>query len=338
MNHIIEKTIEAWQKTRKIKRSPSNWISRNCPACEHRGHSPDTRGRGGLILSGDNVNIHCFNCNLKTGYTIGKPISKNFELLLGWLGFDEREISQFKFEALKFHRLEENSYVFPKRNIKEIENFPNSFLLSDVQGKYLDHVEFLKTRGFKPEDYPFLVSNDLVYRKRIIFPFILNDIMVGYSARSIHPSEKNKYIMRMTTDFVFGLEWVKNNHKIVFVTEGLFDALSIQGLAVMHNEISDNQIKIINDLKKDIIVIPHLDKSGLRTSKNQKSNYLIDVALKQNWGVAFPDWNAKDVNEAYVQYGSLFCVQHLLKSTIRDKVKIQLLQQKLYYNVNKRRY
>ena len=324
---IIEFTLDKWRIGRRIKKSPSGFESGNAVCCIHRNQSLDKRGRGGMIVSGNTLSYSCFNCSYKCSYTIGRPLYPKFINLLRWMDVDEKIINQLKLEAL---RESSQTTSFPThsnqpKNIKAIELPKNCTILEDDKTNQA-HVDFLKTRGFTPEDFSFLVSSDLVYRSRIILPFIMHDTIIGYSARSIISSEKIRYIMKTTTNFIFGMEWVKPEHNIVFVMEGLFDAMSIGGLAVMHNEISDAQIEMLCDLQKKIIIVPDLDKTGLLPTKNG----LIQIALDNGWGVSFPEWEKiKDVNDAYVKYGPLFTMKHLIDMTTTDPLTIRLKQKLL---------
>jgi 5S rRNA maturation endonuclease (ribonuclease M5) len=133
--------------------------------------------------------------------------------------------------------------------------------------------------------------------------------------------------MKMTIPFVFGLEFVKPEYEWVILSEGLFDALSVKGLAIMHNEINEDQVNLINDLQKRIIVVPDLDKSGLSNSNNS----LINTALDNNWDVAIPEWDCKDNNEAYVKYGPLFVIKHILDKASNNHISIKL-KQKMFLN------
>ena len=322
MNLISQTIFDYWHRV-KVKTAPSGWVSRNAPCCEYRGQSPDKRGRGGLKLDieTEGITLHCFNCGHVCSYTPGKPLYPKMLNMLSWLGANETTINQLKLESLRISKESGFKPVAPiRRDIKAVE-LPRCNLLENEMETHKKHIEFLKTRGFTVDDFPFLISPELTYRTRIILPFILQNTIVGYSARSIVPAEKTRYIMKVTTDFVFGLGWVKPEHEWVIVTEGLFDALSIQCLSVMHNEISDAQVEMICDLQKNVIVVPQLDFAGLEN----RSNTLINTALDNGWGVSYPQWNAKDINEAYVKYGPLFCVKHLLNqntnnsSTIRTK-------------------
>jgi hypothetical protein len=324
VNPIFQTLYDFWCKT-KTKKSPSGWLDRNCPFCEHRGHSPDRRGRAGLKFDDQTISLNCFNCNFTASFTIGRQIYPKMIKAMKWLGIDEKLIAQLKFEALKLSREfsnQEPKINIVRRNIKEVELPSACSLLQNEISSHPKHIDFLKSRGFDVDDFPFLVSSDLIYKSRVILPFIMHDTMIGYSARSIIPQEKYRYIMKMTTDFVFGMEWVKPEHTWVFVTEGILDALSVKCLAVMHNEISDAQTEMLCDLQKNVIVVPDMDKAGLTTN----SNGLINTALDCGWSVAFPEWKQKDINAAYVNYGPLFCIKHLLDVAISNPIRIRLKQ------------
>jgi hypothetical protein len=332
MNLIFDTTLAKWKSGRRTKLAPSGWESGNAVCCEHRGQTPDKRGRGGIIISSNTLSYSCFNCGFRASYQAGKPLYPKFLKLLAWLNVDENTINQLKLESL---RISKESGFEPvhhvRRNIKPID-MPECVLLENNMTSHLAHIDFLKSRGFAPDDFSFLVSSDIVYRSRVMIPFILHDTIIGYSARSIVPTEKLRYIMKMTTDFVFGMEWIQPEHEWVFVTEGLFDALSVKCLGVMHNEISDVQEEMICDLPQHKIVVPDLDKAGLAKSGNS----LIDTAIDCGWSVSFPEWDVKDINAAYVKYGQLFVVKHLLE-TKTDNVTTIRLKQKLLMNKLKTR-
>jgi len=326
MNLVSQTIYDYWCRSR-TKMSPSGWLTRNAPCCIHRGTTQDKRGRGGLKLDNNTeaITIKCFNCNFVCSFTPGKPLYTKMLSMMKWLLIDDNNINQLKLESLRILSSTGNEIItHTRREIKPIE-LPECYLLQNELSKYSKHVDFLKSRGFNCDDFPFLVSPDLTYRSRVILPFILQDTIIGYSARSIVPTEKLRYIMRMTTEFVFGLEWVLPDHEWVFVTEGLFDALSVKCLAIMHNEVGDAQAEIINDLQKKIIIVPDLDVSGLA----KRDNSLIDTAIDNGWSVSFPLWKEKDINAAYVNYGPLFVVKHLLDQSTNNTTTIRLKQKLL---------
>ena len=98
--------------------------------------------------------------------------------------------------------------------------------------------------------------------------------------------------------------------------------MSINALAVLHNTISEKQVKVIKQLQRDIVVVPDRDKSGLE---------LIDRAIKLGWPVSIPNWedDIKDVNDAVKRYGRLGTLITIIQAKETSKIKIELAKRKL---------
>jgi DNA primase len=116
---------------------------------------------------------------------------------------------------------------------------------------------------------------------------------------------------------VFGVDLQHADWQHVIVTEGIFDALSIGGVAVMHNTISDAQVRLIRSLDKQITVVPDQDQAGVE---------LIDRALELGWAVSVPEWPAgcKDVNDAVIKLGKLGALLTIMQSRETSRIKIEL--------------
>jgi DNA primase len=116
---------------------------------------------------------------------------------------------------------------------------------------------------------------------------------------------------------VFGTDLQHNNWTNVIVTEGIFDALSIGGVAVMHNTISDAQARLIRNLGRDITVVPDQDLAGME---------LVDRAMELGWAVSIPEWpeGCKDVNDAVIAMGRVGALLTIMQSRETSKIKIEL--------------
>jgi DNA primase len=90
-----------------------------------------------------------------------------------------------------------------------------------------------------------------------------------------------KYIHDMQHGYVFGVDLQHTSWQYVIVTEGVFDALSIGGVAVLHAEVNDAQVKMIRNLNRQVIVVPDQDTTGMK---------LVDRAIELGWSVSMPDW------------------------------------------------
>jgi DNA primase len=111
-----------------------------------------------------------------------------------------------------------------------------------------------------------------------------------------------------------------NDWVYVIVTEGIFDALSINGLALMHNDISETQARLIRSLGREVVIVPDQDRAGLE---------LIKKAEEFGFAVSIPEWDlkVKDINDAVIKYGQLPTLLSIIENKERNSVKIKLKTQ-----------
>jgi hypothetical protein len=329
MLNIISDFIKGILPTKK-KTTPSGWISFNAPCCHHNGESADTRGRGGLTANPDgSVSFHCFNCNFKASYQPGRHLTFKFRKLLKWLGADDTDIKRLVIEAIRVREL-----VAPEEVKQEAEEEKIDFKARDLPEDAenlvaLDYVhpalEYCVARKIDIAKYQFYATRQAQYNlhKRIIIPFVWQGRTIGYTARAIEENVKPKYHSNYEPNFVFNINNQLADSKLVIVCEGPFDAMSIDGVAVLNNECNETQADIIESLGKEVIVVADRDRAGAR---------MIANAIEYGWSVSFPVWleTCKDVNEAVVKYGKLFVLKTILDSKHSSKLKIELMKKKLY--------
>jgi DNA primase len=103
----------------------------------------------------------------------------------------------------------------------------------------------------------------------------------------------------------------------VIVVEGVFDALSIAGLAVLHADISDAQARLIRSLGREVTVVPDQDTAGMK---------LVDRAVELGWAVSMPAWprEIKDVNDAVKYNGRLATLIHIMQARETSRIKIEM--------------
>ena len=318
------------------KQSPSGWTSGNCPMCHTRGHSRDTRGRGGIMFQDDKVQYNCFNCNYKTGWSPGKRINTILSDLLVAFGADPAQIQRVNFELLKENEKDQIAQQFistteRKEKAKitwqpmELPNNATTFDKWDTDTltprqleSFIKAVQYVEERGMSfyngwqwtPESH---------FRNRIILPFNYKGKTVGYTARWVGQTPDKatpKYYHQMPKHFVYNLD-KQRTHKYTIVTEGQMDALLVNGIATSGNTPSNVQCDIIDDLKKEVIVVPDADSAGMD---------LVKTAIRRGWSVSFPPWEGcKDTADAAVKYGRLFTVRSIIDSAQTNTTKIQLL-------------
>lgn len=307
----------------KRKQTPSGWISFNAPCCG------DKRGRGGLKVNEQGWSYHCFNCNKTASFVLGKPVGYKAKSLLAQLGAPESEINALNLESLR-HRsihgiLDDRAKVANALSSVEFEEFddfpPASELITEEHPFYW---KYLRDRRV-PEDFPAMttIRTDGIHwvRPHVTIPFTYDGKIVGWTARFLD-DKIPKYINHTQPGYVFGTELQHSDWQYAIVVEGIFDALSIDGLAVMHNTISDAQARLIRNLGREVVVVPDLDKAGLE---------LIDRAVELGWAVSIPDWGeeVKDVNDAVVKFGKLATLLTIMQSRETSKIKIELRKKNL---------
>jgi len=310
------------------KRSPSGWISFNAPCCVHNGETADTRGRGGIMFNNNGgISYHCFNCNFKASYSPGYHLNYKFRKLIGWLGADENTIRRLVFEAIRVKDLVAPE-ILEKEKQQEVV-FKPRYLPEDavnvLESKDAKVLQYLLERNINPDKYPIYTSKSIAnnLNRRLIIPFTWHNEIIGYTARTWDSTVKPKYYSNHEPHYVFNIDRQQKDWQFVIVSEGPFDAMSVDGVAVLSNECSEDQADIIDSLRREVIVVPDSDAAGAQ---------LIDYAVKYGWTVSFPLWleTCKDINEATVRYGKLFVLKSILESREISKLKIELRKRKLY--------
>ncbi len=313
----------------KRKNTPSGWISFNAPCCVHNNDNRDTRMRGGVLTNGDGgFQYHCFNCNFKAGWSPGKLLSKNTKNLFQWLGMSSSDISKLGLYALK---IKDDQPVEAKKLSFELleKNLPEDCLPIDTwiaegaqDAELLDVIKYLvDERKVGWDWYNWMWSPAPGYRDRVIIPFYHENKIVGYTGRKIKEG-KPKYLTDAQPSYVFNLDRQHRDREFVIVVEGQFDAIAIDGCAIIHNEPNESQISRLKSLGKKIVVVPDRDKPGAK---------MVEKALEHDWLVSLPPWedDVKDVADAVKKYGRLYTLFSILNYKEDNKIKIQLLQKKL---------
>jgi hypothetical protein len=315
---IVESTLKAHLPT--FKSHSNGWLTMNCPMCVQNGQArPDTRQRGGFKFEEDRTGYHCFNCGYTTGWRPGQKLGIKLIKLMRAIGIDEGEIQRLKIQ-LWDQVVEDETIVdepFKKPSWPEIQ-WPWA-----VKPITLEAAEYLDKRGILELVPEWYTSSSPVQGmdNRVILPFYDEGKLVGYNARWIGdvPDKKTaKIIASRPPSFVFNLGHQSHSRKYTIVLEGEYDALTLDGVAIMTNSISPEQAKIIEDIDNEPVVLPDRDKAGLT---------LALQAAELGWNVSFPDWpdGIKDANQAAQHFGRVATLQSVLSAIESSPLKIKLL-------------
>ena len=335
--NLIQNTILNSLPANK-KKTPSGWISFNAPCCIYNGETQDKKKRGGIMAGADGtISYHCFNCGYKASYVIGRRLTQKMRTFMGYIGIADDTIKKLAIEAMRHEegdvKYEKKKFVnFHKKqmpkNTHSLDVWLEKYVAKDLTAPQYNKIDnllnYLKVRGIDPTWYDFMYSPDMYFNfnERLIIPFYWRGDIVGYTGRLFEDIEKVKYVTDVQPGYVFNMDTQDWTRKFVIVTEGPFDAITISGVSILGSEINDVQRELINNLNRQVIVVPDRDAPGEK---------LINQAIEFGWSVAFPEWDNKvgDVAEAVLKYGRLFTIQSILKSTESSKLKIDL-KRKMY--------
>lgn len=306
------------------KQTASGWYSFNAVCCHHNGQSQDKRGRGGLIQKPDGgFSYSCFNCGFKTSFTPGHALSFKLRKLLGWLGVDQHDIELLNLESLRQRSLVDRTNTVIKRKIPEFKTLSldeDLVLLDSKNPEHTHYIKYLSGRGINYQEYPYMVPkfDQNLRRDFITIPFTYDGRIVGHTNRYLASTRSQlKYLSEQQPGYVFGTDLQDPEWPRCIVVEGIFDALSINGLGVLHNEISTEQAELIKSLNREVIVVPDQDKAGLK---------LIESALDHGFSVSIPNWptDIKDVNDAVKRCGQITTLLSILENSERSRIKIEM--------------
>lgn len=191
----------------------------------------------------------------------------------------------------------------------------------ETMKKLIDTIQYVINRGFDPHDKRFFWSPAPGYADRVLIPFYQDGKIVGHTGRKITEG-KPKYLTDAQPGYVFNIDQQTADKQFVIVVEGQFDAIAIEGVAVMHNQPNEVQIMRINALGREVIVVPDRDKPGAK---------MIETAIAQGWSVSMPPWedDIKDAADAVHRYGRLYTLATILHYKVSGEINLHLLKKKL---------
>jgi hypothetical protein len=256
---------------------------------------------------------------------LGKPIDFKTKKLLGWLGVDNIQIQRWSLESLQHKDLLDFTTPSTKHHKIRFEEkqLPLGELLDENNTLHKEYIDYLHKRCIDTNSYPFIVTPSDVGRNkhRVVVPYTYKNKIVGHTSRYLD-NKTPRFINDQQPGYVFNIDVQLNDWSVCILTEGIFDALSIDGVALMHDDISDEQSKLLSTLNRQIILVPDRDESGLK---------LTDRALELGYSVSLPKWekDIKDVNDAVIRYGKLPTLLSILQSATNSKIKIEMRKRQI---------
>lgn len=294
------------------KESRTGFYAVRCMDCN------DHSERGGFKFDGDNVGYSCFNCQARFRYEEGTgKFSRDARRILGAFGITEDDLSAIS-NSIFFSKIEsKEEKEITLEQLTKVKLFTPEVALPD-RCYQLGHdgfeefqepiIEYLLRRKIDPLETKMHFSMDPSFLRRVIIPFYRNGKIIYWQARAIDghvkPRYKNCYAAKDA--IIYGYDQLNSwDTRPLFVTEGVFDAICVNGICLLGSTLNKAKIEILKKTRRRIVFVIDRDKTG---------NLLAQEALEQGWEITFVDVRAADINDSFIKFGKEFTAYSLMKN------------------------
>lgn len=299
--------------------SGTGWYPILCKIC---GDSGRKGPRAGFKFDGNKTAYHCFNCghatvfDADTNHTVpekmvqvlnayGVPEDQWKVVLLKTLENRDKGI-RFQPGESQVTPIEPMAIPVPENFYELSEASPND-KWAEIARTYLEH-----DRGVLPGSHQFYLAVKTGdpkldrWCKRIIVPIHKDNKLIFYFGRDLTGKAQKKYLSPSYSreKVIYGFdELFRQTEENLYIVEGWFDAVTIGGVALLGNEISEPQAIWLNKSYRKKVYIPDRLGDGWVAAED---------ALQRGWSVSTPDiGNCKDINEAVMKYGKLYVMKSI---------------------------
>lgn len=293
------------------RESATGFRQLRCQVCN------DHSERAGFKFDGSIVGYNCFNCTAKFTFEEGSTrIGKNTRYILECFGITREEINEVIGSSFFKQASEPTEITMAaiKPTIKlftpEVPLPPKSHplgapLCDELQAPL---IEYLVARRIDPLKVNAHFSVDPKFLNRVILPCMRDGKIIYWQARTIRKDVKQRYLSpSIAKDAVlWGYDNMWKDYTLpLFVTEGIFDAACVDGVALLGATINESKFEVFKRCRRRKIVV---------VDRNDKGGALADLALSRGWEVTFPPENSSDINDSIQKNGRLLTIWALMKN------------------------
>lgn len=282
----------------------------------------DHSERAGFKFDGSTVGFSCFNCASKFRFEEGTAkLSREARRVLEAFGITRDELNAVLGAGFfnKSHDEQEITIEALKPALQlrtpEVPLPPNSHLLGSEFSLAIQEplIQYLTNRSIDPMIVHAHFSLDKKFLNRVILPCMRDGKIIYWQARSIKDDMKPRYLSPGTNKdaVLWGYDnlW-KTPNRPLFITEGIFDAALIDGVALIGSKLNESKLEILNRCARRKIIVVDRDNNG---------RDLAQLALEHKWEITFPPDGVPDVNSSVQKFGILGTTWALLKNATIPK-------------------
>ena len=304
LRELIEENIHLGRE------SATGFRALRCQVCN------DHSERAGFKFDGDTVGYSCFNCGAKFRYeeNSGK-LGREARRVLEAFGITRTQLDEVIGSSFFKRSAEPKTITLDalkgpqiKLHTPEVPLPPKSYPLGAAHNEDLQIplIEYLLKRKLDPIALNAHFSVDPKWLNRVILPCMRDGKVIFWQARTILDGVKPRYLSPGVdrTAVLYGYHRLWQDYDLpLFVTEGILDAESIDGVGLLGSKLNDSKIEVLNRCRRRKIVVIDRDGNGKQ---------LADLALETGWEIAFAPYG--DANKSVIRYGKAYTVWSLLRS------------------------
>jgi hypothetical protein len=293
-----------------------------CPCCN------DYKSRGGWKIELGSVFYNCFNCAIKGGWTEGdERLSKNFIKILNDFGINSRDITELK-GVLFFNKPLAEEKVITAASLNKVNLFtpevplPEGCIRIDDSSQSQLVKDYLISRKIDPDSYPFYINPFSPYY--VIIPFYKQTKIVYWQSRSINLLKaplryKNCSVPKDAIIFNYDALFYYSNNPL-YVCEGLFDALVLNGICLLGSSLSETKIEILKKTNRKLIFV--IDKDANGRSLGEK---VFDEKLGSITFCSYDKNIKSDVNKMMQETGKIWTITQLINNEITSEKQAKFM-------------
>lgn len=303
-----------------------------CKVCNDHGRKGK---RAGFAFTGNTVGFNCFNCGHTAKFNSDRDCVMPRDMvtvLRAWGLSADDWIRCINVNAIGYINARHDS----SDQTRSLRLIPSTIALPDHFYPLRDDpsddqsviaLDYLSKRRIDWTQHSFMLSTGTStsdpfakrWHGRLIIPITFNGRLVFWQGRDMLGIRQKKYLSpAVPRDAIMGGfdQLFKHTDDPLIVVEGWFDGEVVDGVSVMCNKMTPEQLEWLERSPRPKIIVPDKEDSGA---------VLARQAISKGWKISTPDiGSCKDLNEAVCKYGPLYVLDSIA-SSVSDGFDAQIM-------------
>lgn len=278
----------------------------------------DYKVRAGFKFDNGKVGYNCWNCGSSAQYEeLSNKMSNKMRDILHAFNVEKDEINEVINSG--FFSKDKDEATISLASINKINTktpevtFPaETFRLGNSEqdeDTQIDIIEYLDDRKVDVTKYPFYYSLLKEYENRVIIPFYRDGKLIFWQARSLVDDPNIKRYLNSVGGreaVMFNMDKLNSYSNLpLLVSEGVFDAMMFDGIAILGSKLNDAKIKLLHTSNRELIFVIDKDNNG---------RHLAEQVLNEGWKISFTENGTTDLNNSVIRFGKTWTAYHLMKN------------------------